>query len=133
MLRLTHSHYAPRRGGRPPTASEMLKKLPLPVSNKGDSVWLTNAHKAGQVTLPEILRDAFPARACAAFLAGTLDRQPEGAAGREETRRTRRAVVELVARHLGDDPEGWAVALRLIPHFEGTLPELFATAGAVVS
>ncbi|MGW1373577.1 hypothetical protein ACWD6P_04765 [Streptomyces sp. NPDC002446] len=46
-----------------------------------------------------------------------------------------RGLVEarkLTRQHLGTDVEAWAVALRLLPGFQGTLPELLATAAAVV-
>ncbi|WTW93779.1 hypothetical protein OG216_10480 [Streptomycetaceae bacterium NBC_01309] len=43
------------------------------------------------------------------------------------------AARALAAEQLGDDPEAWAVAVRLFRDFSGTLPELFATARAAVS
>ncbi|MFI6921391.1 hypothetical protein ACIBIZ_15675 [Nonomuraea spiralis] len=46
--------------------------------------------------------------------------------------RVLRRLAELVHRHLGNRPEAWMVALRLLQDgFVGTLPELLATAGAV--
>ncbi|MCF2525829.1 hypothetical protein [Yinghuangia soli] len=49
--------------------------------------------------------------------------------GRElDTART--AVSVLTAHHLGESTEAWAIALRLLPEFAGTLPELLATARA---
>ncbi|MEV0616698.1 hypothetical protein AB0I81_25505 [Nonomuraea sp. NPDC050404] len=46
--------------------------------------------------------------------------------------RVLRRLAELVDRHLGERPEAWMVALRLLQEgFVGTLPELLATAGAV--
>ncbi len=131
-LRLSHSSYSPRRGSRPPTVSEMLKKLPLPVHD-GKNRWLTSAYEAGHLTLSEILQDAFPAKACAAFLGRSLGPAPESRPVTEDIRQTRLAVAELARRHLGDDPEAWALTLSLIPGFEGTLPQLLATAGAVLS
>lgn len=43
-----------------------------------------------------------------------------------------REARALVARRLGDDVEAWAVAMLLLEDFEGTVPELLATARAVV-
>lgn len=137
-LRLSHPHYRPRRGAKPPTASEMLRKLPLRVDN-GGCRWLERAHHLGQVTLPEIVRTGFPARAAAVFLARALAPGAEpGAApadtpATEEIRQTRQSLAALTTEHLGDDPEGWALALRLSPDFEGTLPDLLLASGAVVS
>lgn len=129
-LRLSHPHYRPRRGGRPPTAPEMLGKLPLRLDN-GACRWLERAHALGQVTLDEVVRTGFPAQAVVAFLTGAL--APGDPSGTEEVRAARRAVAALAAEHLSDDPEGWALALRLAPDFEGTLPDLLLASGAVVS
>ncbi|WP_329034273.1 hypothetical protein OIE71_17730 [Streptomyces sp. NBC_01725] len=129
-LRLSHPHYRPRRGAKPPTAPEMLKKLPLRVEN-GGCRWLEKAHGLGQVTLGEVLRTGFPAQATIAFLSRAL--APGDSPGTEEVRAARRAVAALATEHLSDDPEGWALALRLAPDFEGTLPDLLLASGAVVS
>jgi hypothetical protein len=49
-------------------------------------------------------------------------------------RELRRTLTELARTHLGgDDPDAWALVLHLMPDFEGTLPELLASAGAVLS
>ncbi|MFC8831049.1 hypothetical protein ACFT9I_37595 [Streptomyces sp. NPDC057137] len=129
-LRLSHPEYRPRRGVQPPTASEMLKKLPLQVDN-GGCRWLERAHHLGQVTLPEVVLTGFPAQATVAFLTRAL--APGDSPATEEIRETRRAVAALAAEHLADNPEGWALALRLIPDFEGTLPDLLLASGAVLS
>ncbi|MFD4700416.1 hypothetical protein [Streptomyces niveus] len=50
----------------------------------------------------------------------------------EEIRAARREVAALAAEHLADNPEGWALAPRLMPEFEGTLPDLLLASGAVV-
>ncbi|MGW6506568.1 hypothetical protein ACWGCP_03280 [Streptomyces niveus] len=141
-LRLSHPEYRPRRTGKPPTASEMLGKLPLRVDN-GVCRWLERAHQAGQVTLPEVIRVGFPAQATVAFLSRALAPADSGPttysspttdtdARTEEIRAARREVAALAAEHLADNPEGWALALRLIPEFEGTLPDLLLASGAVV-
>ncbi|MFD6987951.1 hypothetical protein [Streptomyces sp. NPDC059943] len=129
-LRLSHPQYRPRRGAKPPTASEMLRKLPMRVAHSRCG-WLEKAHGLGQVTLDEVVRTAFPAQATVAFLARAL--APGDSPATEEVRATRRAVAALATEHLSDDPEGWALALRLAPDFEGTLPDLLLASGAVVS
>ncbi|MFC4052873.1 hypothetical protein ACFOY4_24560 [Actinomadura syzygii] len=48
--------------------------------------------------------------------------------------RVLRRLAEHIDRHIGGRPEAWLVALKLLEDgFVGTLPELFATAGAVTS
>jgi hypothetical protein len=131
-LRLSHGNYTPRRGKRLPTVPEMLRKLPSPVY-EGRSHWLEKALETGQVTHADVLRDAFPARACVAFLASALRPAPEGEGGTEDRDEIRRAVDELTRQHLGDAPDSWALALHLTADFEGTLPELLAATGAVFS
>lgn len=133
-LRLAHPEYRPRRGGQPPTASEMLRKLPLRVDN-GGCRWLERAHQFGQVTLSEVIGVGFPAKATVAFLSKALApaESDATATATDEIRAARREVAALTAEHLSDNPEGWALALRLIPDFEGTLPDLLLASGAVVS
>lgn len=135
-FRLSHPAYTPRRGKRPPTVPEMLRKLPAPV-HEGRSPWLEKAFETDRVTLADVLRDAFPAGACVAFLGSVLRPAPEDEDGTEggtlDTHEVRRAVDELVGQHLGDAPDSWAMALHLTADFEGTLPELLATAAAIVS
>ncbi|GGJ80601.1 hypothetical protein GCM10011583_10150 [Streptomyces camponoticapitis] len=139
-LRLSHPHYRPRRAGKPPTASEMLAKYPLQL-DKGGCRWLEKAHHLGQITLPEVVRSGFPAQVAVAFLSRALvpadtsgtTADADTRTGTEEIREARREVAALAAEHLSDDPEGWALALRLIPEFEGTLPDLLLASGAVVS
>ncbi|MET9557583.1 hypothetical protein [Streptomyces sp. NPDC006645] len=130
-LRLSHPHYRPRRGAQPPTAFEMLAKLPMPVDSNSRCGWLEKAHALGQISLSDVVRTGFPARATVAFLNRAL--APGDAPATDEVRETRRAVAALAAEHLAGDPEGWALALRLITEFEGTLPDLLLASGAVVS
>ncbi|WP_330174692.1 hypothetical protein OG875_14760 [Streptomyces sp. NBC_01498] len=134
-LRLSHPEYRPRRGAKPPTASEMLAKLPLRVDN-GGCRWLEGAYELGQLTLPEVVESGFPARATVPFLARVLTPAggaDPGAPESAEIRDTRRALAALAAEHLANDPEGWTLALRLIPEFEGPLPDLLLASGAVVA
>ncbi|WP_405614932.1 hypothetical protein [Streptomyces sp. NBC_01508] len=131
-LRLEHPHYRPRRGAKPPTASELLKKYPLWTAYSGSHTnWLDMAYERGHLTLSEVVRTAFPARTTVVFLARAL--APGDSPATEEVRETRDVVAALAAEHLGADPEGWALALRLMPDFEGTLPDLLLASGAVVS
>ncbi|MFD3522589.1 hypothetical protein [Streptomyces sp. NPDC058653] len=141
-LRMSHRHYRPRRGAEPPTIARMLEKLPLPLMG-GECEWLEKAHRRGLVTLDEVVRTGFPAHATVAFLAkalaprATAGADPDGDAEvlveTEEIREARRAVVALASEHLSDNPDAWALALQLIPEFEGTLPDLLRASGAVVS
>jgi hypothetical protein len=51
----------------------------------------------------------------------------------ERLNTARSAVAKLTTEHLGDDTEAWTVALRLLPEFSGTLPELLRTARLAVA
>ncbi|MFD3522588.1 hypothetical protein [Streptomyces sp. NPDC058653] len=132
-LRLSHPEYRPRKAGRPPTASEMLGKYPQRLDRAGRCHWLEKAYHLGRITLPEVVRSVFPAQAAVAFLSTTLSAAPRTEAETEERREARGEVAALVAEHLSDNPEGWALALRLTPEFEGTLPDLLRASGAVLS
>ncbi|MFD3485441.1 hypothetical protein [Streptomyces sp. NPDC058665] len=129
-LRLSHPHYRPRRTGKPPTATELLMKYPLQLDS-GGCRWLEKAHHLGQITLPDAVRSGYPAQPVVAFLSRALGQ--EDAPATDEIREARGEVAALAAEHLSDNPEGWALALRLIPEFEGTLPDLLLASGAVVS
>jgi hypothetical protein len=48
-----------------------------------------------------------------------------------EARAEARTVIAEHTEVLGGDPDAWSVAVRLLPEFHGTLPELVATAAAV--
>ncbi|NUU26273.1 MAG: hypothetical protein HOV68_32940 [Streptomycetaceae bacterium] len=48
----------------------------------------------------------------------------------ERLNTARTAIGKLTAEHLGEHIEAWAVALRLLPEFSGSLPELLRTARA---
>ncbi|MGO4421672.1 hypothetical protein AB4Z54_23950, partial [Streptomyces sp. MCAF7] len=76
-----------------------------------------------------------PARVAATYLAKFPSNRPEESPEGmdEQLCRVRQEAVDLIAAHLGKDPEGWAVAMRLMPEFTGTLPELLATTAAVIS
>ncbi|MGW2635112.1 hypothetical protein ACWC2K_38260 [Streptomyces chattanoogensis] len=83
----------------------------------------------GALTPDDVLRLAHPAQQAFDFLTGT------GSWRRITTQAWARPcalAAKLTAEHLGADVEAWATVLRLMPEFHGTLPELLATAGAVV-
>ncbi|WTW98546.1 hypothetical protein OG216_36725 [Streptomycetaceae bacterium NBC_01309] len=82
---------------------------------------LRRAYDEGLVPAAEILAKAPSAYAALViFMAATGPRLDEA----------RTAVNRLTERHLGAQTEAWAIALRLLPDFGGTLPELLATAQA---
>ncbi|WP_432253556.1 hypothetical protein [Streptomyces sp. HNM1019] len=134
-LRLSHSGYTVRRGKTPPSVAEMVRTLPLPSAwHHGESPWLREAYESGRVSLDEILHTAHPAPTVVAFLGNqTGPGRPVRQERFEETRRLDETLRGLAREHLGSDPEAWALVLRLLPEFEGTLPELLTAAGAVVS
>lgn len=132
-MRQGHPAHPHRLTGPRPTALELLRHHQLPAYIQQD--WLNTAVSCGQLTLSEILHEARPARVAATYLAKYASNRPqESADGMDEQLcRVRQEAVDLIAAHLGKDPEGWAVAMRLMPEFTGTLPELLATTAAVIS
>ncbi|MEU5614656.1 hypothetical protein AB0H03_39220 [Streptomyces sparsogenes] len=130
-VRLEHREHPHRLTGPRPTALDLLRQYQLPAYVYGHQEWLNLAMSYGQLTLSDILREARPARVAAAYLAHRDQEAREEEA--EQLRRVRREIVDLVATHLGEDPEAWTVAMRLMPEFTGTLPELLATTAAVIS
>lgn len=79
----------------------------------------------GQIAGPSLSSSA-ASRESEALAVGFSRHGPRTVAA-EEIRASRRALGELVARHRGGDPEGRALALRLIPGLQGTLPDPLAT------
>jgi hypothetical protein len=73
---------------------------------------------AGRLSGSDLLRHAHP-----------VLRMPTRAPAEDPA--ARRVLTELVRKHLDGNTEAWATALRLIPSFTGTLPELLATAEAM--
>ncbi|MEU1785482.1 hypothetical protein ABZ553_06260 [Streptomyces sparsogenes] len=130
-VRLEHREHPHRLTGPRPTALDLLRQYQLPAYVYGHQEWLNLAMSYGHLTLSDILREARPARVAAAYLAHRDQEAREEEA--EQLRRVRREIVDLVATHLGEDPEAWTVAMRLMPEFTGTLPELLATTAAVIS
>ncbi|MDX3232166.1 hypothetical protein [Streptomyces sp. ME19-01-6] len=130
-VRLEHRAHPHRLTGPRPTALELLRHHQLPGYVYGHQEWLNLATSYGQLTLPDILHEAKPARVAATYLANR--HQESRDSDKEQLRRVRRETVDLINAHLGKDPEAWAVAMRLMPEFTGTLPELLATTAAVIS
>ncbi|MFD8379303.1 hypothetical protein ACFV2X_12330 [Streptomyces sp. NPDC059679] len=132
-MRQGHPAHPHRLTGPRPTALELLRHHQLPAYIQQD--WLNTAVSYEQLTLSEILHEARPARVAATYLAKYASNRPqESPDGMDEQLcRVRQEAVDLIAAHLGKDPEGWAVAMRLMPEFTGTLPELLATTAAVIS
>ncbi|MDR3082267.1 MAG: hypothetical protein LBV60_15310, partial [Streptomyces sp.] len=133
--RLAHPGYTPRRGKTPPTLAEMVRTLPLSGAwMEGNCRWLQQAYESGQVGLDEIVHTAHPALPVVSFLGRNLR---IGIPNRQDTAEEVDGITgtlrDLAAEHLNADPEAWALVLRLLPEFEGSVPELLATAGAVVS
>ncbi|MBL1095625.1 hypothetical protein [Streptomyces coffeae] len=125
-LRLRHDAHPHDLTGPRPGARDLLRRHRLPRTRPDE--WLSLALKHGQLTLLDVVREARPARPTVLFLA----HRPLDARERADVP-AYRELRTLVATHLGDDPEAWAVALRLLSDFPGTLPELLTTTAAVVS
>ncbi|MES4908400.1 MULTISPECIES: hypothetical protein [unclassified Streptomyces] len=132
-VRQGHPAHPHRLTGPRPTALELLRHHQLPPYIQQD--WLNTAVSYGQLTLSDILNSARPARVAATYLAKYASNRPQEAQDGmdEQLRRVRQEALDLIAAHLGKDPEAWTVAMRLMPEFTGTLPELLATTAAVIS
>ncbi|MGY0056464.1 hypothetical protein ACWY4P_07880 [Streptomyces sp. LZ34] len=131
-VRLEHRDHPHRLTGPRPTALDLLRHHQLPPYTYGHQNWLKMALSYGHLTLSDILHEARPAAVAATFLANRHEESGDG--GRDEQlSRVRQETMDLITAHLGKDPEAWAVAMRLMPEFTGTLPELLATTAAVIS
>ncbi|MFF4695951.1 hypothetical protein [Streptomyces chattanoogensis] len=88
--------------------------------------WVGTALRWGSLTPEDLVQHARPAAAVVAYPSHRYVRLDESAwiQARAEARK-------LAREHLGTNVEAWAVALRLLPEFHGTVPELMATSGAV--
>lgn len=92
-----------------------------------ESAWLDAALTAGRLTPTDLLTSARPAARSLALLAADTHRDRRA---RWHTPAADPDVSTLVRTGLGADPDAWAVAVRLLPDFEGSLPELLTTATA---
>ncbi|MFF4950238.1 hypothetical protein [Streptomyces chattanoogensis] len=91
-----------------------------------DEWWVGSALGRGSLPSGDLVQCAHPASAVVAY--------PSNRYVRLDARVWTQALAEarkLAREHLGSNVEAWAVALRLLPEFHGTVPELIATAGAV--
>jgi hypothetical protein len=85
---------------------------------------IENAHETGILSAAAILRHGAPA-----FEALALFRDARG----ERLAEACRALSTRTRKAFGGEPDGWVVALNLLPDFPGTVPELIATARAIVA
>ncbi|HSA51718.1 MAG TPA: hypothetical protein VLH10_16605 [Yinghuangia sp.] len=93
--------------------------------------WLPTALSEGRLLATDLLTLAAPAGAVVEYL--TRD-APTGDAAAEHMAVPRTETLTLMAE-AGFDPadaEHWAVAIRLLPDFTGTIPELLSTTAAIV-
>lgn len=91
--------------------------------------WLDGALIHGRLSPVDVLTHLRPARDTVKLLVHD-DYRLNRAHWHADTPRP--DLAELFAAHWGDDVEAWVVAVRLLPEFAGTLPELAATARASV-
>ncbi|MFI9586583.1 hypothetical protein ACIHCQ_33215 [Streptomyces sp. NPDC052236] len=127
LARLRYDHWAhrPRRSDPRPGALDLLRLYPLSPSSRVSQDWLSGAVRSGLLSPPDVLREARPAQSAMAC----LDSLP---ATSQEQGGSPGEVEELAVKYLGENLEAWAVAVRLLPEFTGTIPELLETAAAVV-
>ncbi|MGR3932225.1 hypothetical protein [Streptomyces sp. BRA346] len=130
-LRLDHDMHTHKPTGPRPSPLDLVRHHPLPRPHRRNE-WLDRAARLGMLTPLDVLYEARPAGHAAAYLMYRHDRTRQGAPD-PAALAVGRAALELATAHLGEDPEAWALALRLLPDFTGTLPELLTTAAAIVS
>ncbi|MFD7503690.1 hypothetical protein [Streptomyces sp. NPDC059850] len=130
-LRLDHDMHTHKSTGPRPSPLELVRHHPLPRRHRRNE-WLDRAARLGMLTPLDVLYEARPAGHAAAYLMYRHDRARQGEPD-PAALAVGRAALELAATHLGEDPEAWALALRLLPDFTGTLPELLTTTAAIVS
>ena len=131
-LRLQHQAHPHKSTGPRPGPLDLVRHHPLPRPHHRRNDWLDKAAGLGMLTPLDVLHEAKPAGDAAAYLAYRHHRTRQDGPDPAALAASRKAL-ELAAAHLGEDPEAWALALRLLPDFTGTLPELLTTAAAIVS
>ena len=133
QLRLDHGAHPHKSTGPRPSPLDLVRHHPLPFAPYRRNDWLDKAAALSLLTPLDVLYEAKPAGPAAAYLAyrhrGAHEKGVPDPAADEASRK----ALELATTHLGEDPEAWALALRLLPDFTGTLPELLTTAAAIVS
>ncbi|GIG66367.1 hypothetical protein [Phytomonospora endophytica] len=77
--------------------------------------WLSGCLTSGQLNTGQVLTDGFPAMRALSLTAQALAEEPE-------------PLTELLAGTVGDRPDAWLLALRMLPEFRGTVAELLRTA-----
>ncbi|WP_338930586.1 hypothetical protein WEB32_01965 [Streptomyces netropsis] len=108
-----------RRGGNLTPPARRLAQEPL---NDSAGEWATGMARAGLLDPVDVVRLARPAARALSALATLSDRDLLTAGARDALRTAARA-------HLTGRPEAWDALLRLVPAFDGTLPELLTVAG----
>ncbi|MFI9586580.1 hypothetical protein ACIHCQ_33200 [Streptomyces sp. NPDC052236] len=98
-------------------AAKVLAKVALSDSVSGAS-WAELAVGQGLITRAELLGSAKPAR----FVLEAAPAAGAGPAAEEEP------LATLVREHLDGNPEAWVLAVRMMPDFVGSVPELLETA-----
>ncbi|MFG3254658.1 hypothetical protein [Streptomyces sp. NPDC048172] len=124
LVRVRHPEHARCRSSEPVTALDLLRRHPHPDEN-----WLRLAYRFGQLTPTDTLREARPVRFVVQHLQGPVPtrlNQPLARPFRCAQARARR----MARARLGTDLDAWARAARLLPEYEGSFPELLATAEA---
>ncbi|MCF2530308.1 hypothetical protein [Yinghuangia soli] len=124
------------RGGKEPWGTDARSRARLAAATRNALPQLRTLHRGahddelrlayreGLVPADRILAEAPSAYAALSVVGGG-----DGAG----LRAARAAVQRLTDAALGGEPEAWTVALRLLPQFHGSLPELLRTAGAVAA
>ncbi|WTW98935.1 hypothetical protein OG216_38825 [Streptomycetaceae bacterium NBC_01309] len=111
-----------------------LRHHPLPAAepfrrpDRGDPEvpWYVRELAYENITLREFAELAHPAQRMLQAVESFAPYFPEGAV------QARSLVTSRARATLGDDPEAWIVAARILPEFPGTFPELVTTASAAV-
>jgi hypothetical protein len=108
----------------PDAATDRLLRIVAPLYASNFNTRVRTAHAGGALSAATILGHGAPAR-------GAL-RTFERATGPhlEDARQAVRALTDVT---LAEHTEAWVVALKLLPDFAGTLPELLTTAAAVAA
>ncbi|MFV8132682.1 hypothetical protein [Streptomyces syringium] len=108
-----------RYGGNLTPPTRRLAQEPL---DDSAGEWATGMVRAGFLDPVDIVRLARPAARAVSALATLADRDLL-------TEDTREALRTAARAHLSNRPETWEALARLVPAFDGTLPELLTVAG----
>ncbi|CAM3157093.1 hypothetical protein [Stackebrandtia soli] len=98
--------------------STVFKNNPADDVDRNLDEWIPVAIAAGKLSWAQALQHAHPARPVLAQL--KVKGADEG----------RAALAALMSQTIGDDPDAWILAVRMLPDFTGTVTELLTTAAA---